>query len=201
LKLLEAFNIKTDNLEKFREPFINQKASDKADSFFEKLNNIYDSPYIVGYNLSAGSPTREWKLENSIKVISEILEKDSQAVILLFTTPAERSKSKKVLSKFEKRVELLPEKLNIIEVSAMIKRLNLIISPDTSLIHIARTFKVNVIGLYSRFMKNFLLWKPFEQQFGAVVAQSDDNIHDIRPEQVVEVYMQFYQEKQKGISA
>ena len=60
------------------------------------------------------------------------------------------------------------------------------ITPDTSLVHIARSFKVPVIGLYSRFMKNFMLWRPYDQEVGSAVSGNDDNIHDITVDKVFE---------------
>ena len=58
------------------------------------------------------------------------------------------------------------------------------ITPDTSLVHIARAFNVPVVGLYCQYMKNFLLWKPYNQQYGSVVSNNNDDVFDITVDQV-----------------
>ena len=80
----------------------------------------------------------------------------------------------------------MPPGLSLLEVSALISRLDLLISPDTSLIHIARSFDTPVVGLYSRATKNFRRWRPYRQDDGAVVGDHHDNIYDITAEQVFE---------------
>ncbi len=67
-------------------------------------------------------------------------------------------------------------------------RLDLMITPDTSIVHIARAFDVPVVGLYSKFMKNFMLWRPYDQEIGAVVSANDGNIFDITVEQVFDTF-------------
>jgi ADP-heptose:LPS heptosyltransferase len=86
----------------------------------------------------------------------------------------------------DSRVVLVPDGLTLLEVSALISRLQLLISPDTSLIHIGRSFRVPVVGLYNRAGKNFRRWQPYRQLDGAVVGQHIDNLLDITPDQVME---------------
>ena len=58
--------------------------------------------------------------------------------------------------------------------------------------------KVQVVGLYSRYMKNFLLWRPYGQETGAVVSGCDDNIFDITVDQVYDTFVELVQ-KQKPV--
>jgi ADP-heptose:LPS heptosyltransferase len=116
----------------------------------------------------------------------------------LLTAPPDRWRGEKLQQKFDSRVYQVPPNLNLKEASAVISRLDLLISPDTSLVHIARSFRVPVVGLYSRFMKNFLLWRPFDQEVGAVVSGNDDNIFDITVDQVFDTFIQVV-EKQKPV--
>ena len=124
-----------------------------------------------------------------------VLENDPRFQIILFTTPAERSKGLRLIRNFTDRVYLIPDELNLRAVSAIIRKLDVLITPDTSLVHIARSFKVDVVGLCSRYMENFLLWKPYGQDAGAVVSNNDDNIHDISPQSVYEAFLKVLQER------
>ena len=50
--------------------------------------------------------------------------------------------------------------------------------------HIARAFKVPVVGLYPKYMRNFHLWQPYRQPDGAVVSENKWDIFAITPEDV-----------------
>jgi ADP-heptose:LPS heptosyltransferase len=76
--------------------------------------------------------------------------------------------------------------MNLLEVSAVIGHMKILITPDTSLVHIARSFKVPVVGLYTRYEKNLRMWRPYRQKSGTVVSNNDYNIHDIEIDRVFE---------------
>jgi ADP-heptose:LPS heptosyltransferase len=83
---------------------------------------------------------------------------------------------------FDPRVALVPPKLSILDVAAIIRKLGLLISPDTSLVHIARGFKVPVVALMPN--KTLRRWRPFGQEQGMVVCKTGDHIHDITVDEV-----------------
>ena len=114
-------------------------------------------------------------------------------------TPNERNRADELQAEFAERVSIVPDNLSLTSVSAIIKYLDILISPDTSLVHIARSCRVPVVGLYSRFMKNFMLWRPYDQEEGAVVSSNDHNIYDIEPEQIVETFNKLIKTERKSV--
>ncbi len=190
LKLLEAFDIDSSQVSGYAAPYVDSVADERAEKFISGIADGDSLAVMVGYNLSAGSPTRVWAKEKSVELVRRLVDSDPGFRVILFTTPAERERGRKILERFDRNVCLVPDGLNLMEASAVLKRFDILISPDTSMVHIARAFRVDVVGLYSRFMKNFLLWKPYDQEVGAVVSGNDDNIHDITPEAVFDVFQQ-----------
>ncbi len=95
----------------------------------------------------------------------------------------------------QSQVHIIPENLSLTSVTAIIKQLDLLITPDTSLVHIARSFDLPVVGLFSSFMKNYLLWRPYDQELGSVIAESKDNIFDITVTQVMDVFKSVIEQK------
>jgi ADP-heptose:LPS heptosyltransferase len=89
---------------------------------------------------------------------------------------------------FTERVCRSPEGYSIHEVSALLAGLDMLISPDTSLVHIARSFGVPVLGMYPRPEWNLNRWRPYGQAEGVVMSGDDGNIFDITPEQMIEGY-------------
>ncbi len=189
LKLLNAFGIDSDTIPGYAPPFLDSNSFKKADDFIAQISKSSPNGVKAGYNLSAGSPTRIWAEEKSTQLLERILEQDQNNSIVIFAVPADRQRAQRLCQRFRERVHLVPDGLNLIEASALISRLDVLISPDTSLVHIARALRVPVVGLYSRFMKNFLLWRPYDQEVGAVVSGNDDNIFDISVDDVFDTFV------------
>ncbi|MEE8404685.1 MAG: glycosyltransferase family 9 protein, partial [candidate division Zixibacteria bacterium] len=179
-----AFDIDLSDISEFAPPFLSDKSKSKSSEFFNSLAGSGTAELSVGINISAGSPTRVWQQSKFVALINSILKNSSKAQIIIFSMPDERGRAAEIISKCNSKVFLIPSGLSLEDVSAIISKLDVLITPDTSLVHIARAFKVQVVGLYTRFMKNFLLWKPFGQDSGTVVSDNDDNIHDITHQQV-----------------
>ncbi|NTW50122.1 MAG: glycosyltransferase family 9 protein [Chlorobiales bacterium] len=97
---------------------------------------------LIGINLSAGEPAREWPIEKWIG----LLEKVKQPIVV-FAMPDRQSEKERLESLFDYVLKSPPTK-SIYDVAAIIQTLVLLVSPDTSLIHIASCYKRLVVGLY-----------------------------------------------------
>jgi len=188
LRLLEAFGIDSRTVDCAAKPYIPPDADKRAAQFMQSIRDNNPESILIGYNLSAGSKTRLWGLENAQVLLNRIREHCPKSRVLLISVKADRPQSEQLAAKLA-GVYQVPPDLSLLEASAILARLDVLISPDTSLVHIARSFDVPVVGLYSRFMKNFLLWRPFGQEVGAVVSGNDGNIHDITVDQVFDAFV------------
>lgn len=193
LKLLNAFGIDSDQVACYSEPHIVPEADLKARTFIDGITNGDNRLFKIGYNMSAGSPTRIWAEEKAVALLKRILDRDPAFQVILISTPSDRHRAERLKKLVGDRVYIVPDGLNLIGAAAIIKRLDILISPDTSLVHVARAMKVRVVGLYSRYMKNFLLWRPYGQKTGAVVSGCDGNIFDITVDQVFDTFVNLVQ--------
>ncbi len=189
LKLLKAFGIDSESVDGFAPPHLTPQAIDIADKFVAEVSSEDAPAFKVAYNLSAGSPTRYWAEEKSRELLRRILDYRPDSRIILFTVGSDRERANRLISMLGERAVNVPEGMSLIDASALLSRMDLLISPDTSLVHIARSFHVPVVGLYSRFMYNFMLWRPYMQEDGAVVSGNEHNIHDITVDQVFDAFV------------
>jgi ADP-heptose:LPS heptosyltransferase len=189
LKLLTAFGIDSDSISGYASPFLDETSVKKASWFIAQISDGSSDVFKAGFNLSAGSPTRIWAEEKSVALLKRILQADHNCNVIILTVSADRRRAERLCRQFSERVHLVPDGMNLTEASAVISKLDVLISPDTSLVHIARALRVPVVGLYSRFMKNFLLWRPYDQEVGAVVSNNNDNIFDISVNDVFETFI------------
>ncbi len=196
LRLLEPFGIDTGNASGYAPPYVSAEAQAKVHGYIKALG----SGLRIGFNLSAGNPTRIWPAEKTERLSQQLLARDDKTQLVLITAPADRERGETLLAKLDGSVSHVPPDLNLMEVSALISKLDLLISPDTSLIHIARSFHIPVVGLYCSAKKNFQRWRPFEQEEGAVVSNHDGHIFDITPEEVFERVVQILDQRRQVTS-
>ena len=189
LKLLDAFGIDSESVDGFAPPYVTPQALEQANGFVDGISSADRPTFKVAYNLSAGSPTRYWPEEKSRELLQRILDYRPDAMIVLFTVGNDRERANRLIKILGARAVNVPVGLSLSDASALLSRMDLLISPDTSLVHIARSFRVPVVGLYSRFMYNFMLWRPYMQQDGAVVSGNEHNIHDITVDQVFDAFV------------
>ena len=181
LKLLAPFGINGTVSSGFAPPYISADARTRAGAI---LATIAAGNIAIGFNLSAGMPNRIWPDDHCADLCGKLTNWRNDVHIVIITDPGDRTRGERLLAMTGGNVTLVPDGLGLVEVSALISRLDLLLSPDTSLIHIARSFQVPVVGLYSRATKNFRRWRPYRQADGAVVGSDIDTIRDITVEQV-----------------
>lgn len=100
--------------------------------------------------------------EENIEKIIKICESEKKFEKLVILIPPEKSLKLKV-DEINSNLILFHTK-NILEVIPLVEEAKLIISPDTSIIHIATTFEKNIVCIYRRekgkFDKNSIFWGP-----------------------------------------
>ncbi len=185
LRLVDAFGIDSQGADPYAPPHLPAPAEEKAESFVRTLPS---HDLLVGLNLSAGMSNRIWPTEKAIELVKRLQESDDPPSVILFAVGPDRERAREIMRQVDKPAHLVPPGLSLIEASAILKRLDILITPDTSLVHIARSFKVKVIGMYINYPPNLVLWRPYGQEAGALVADTPHRITDISVDQVCDVY-------------
>lgn len=200
LKLLNAFGLDENEAERYAAPFIDSVSQSKADELLNQITGIRGKIWLVGYNASGGRPARRLPLESSLALLQSLLSEYSDLHILLLAAPDDYQLCKKLSEQLRQRAYLPPPGMNIVEVSALISRLSLLLSPDTSLIHIARSWRLPVIGFYTASERNFEHWHPYGQREGVVFSHNEYDIHDISLPEILGLFKQFRQTVVRGAS-
>ncbi len=188
LHLVEAFGHRVSDVNPFAPPFLDLESVRVAGEFFERLKEFGKSGPRIGFNLSARGDNRDWGLPKAEDFLKRAVEVYPDAVFILITMPAERHKGDRLQKALNDRVVQIFPEATLPEVSAVIKGLDMLISPDTSLVHIARSFRIPVIGLYPEFKNIYRQWLPYRFERGLVLSRGDDNIFNI---EVNEVWARF----------
>jgi ADP-heptose:LPS heptosyltransferase len=183
LLIFNLFGIDPKTIDPFLPVHLPEEAITKAAAFVKAIEN--DKTFTVGLNISAGSPSRTLEIAKYEVLLDGIAREHPTARFVVICTKDDRERGRSLAHGRKGRVHLVPEGLSLLDAAAVIGRVDLFISPDTSLIHIARLMKVPVVGLYSGHLRNYHFWKPYRQEYGSVVSSHEGHLHDIEPEQVI----------------
>lgn len=157
LKLSELFNLKIDynsvSVRFYQTDVENKIATEQI------MQMNVDNKFLVGVNISAGSEARFWGVENYQKLL-QTLSKFNVRVIL-FCPPKDLHYALEITS--EENIYPVTESFGIF--AAAILNLNILITPDTSIVHIASIKKIPVFGLYVKYNTTDMVWSPYQTDF------------------------------------
>ncbi|WP_208931883.1 glycosyltransferase family 9 protein [[Haemophilus] ducreyi] len=113
---------------------------------------------FIALNLFGASSTRSFN-DNKIYELLEYLKKNTNKPILLLTFPAIARKLKKIACHFSE-VFIYEHTKTVFDTIELIRFADLVISPDTSIVHIAVGLNKKLIAFYSLDEQNFIHWQP-----------------------------------------
>ncbi|OQY28406.1 MAG: hypothetical protein B6244_07340 [Candidatus Cloacimonetes bacterium 4572_55] len=151
------------------------------------VNEINDKN-IIGVNLSAGKPNCEWSPDRWRKVIDTI-----KLRVVIFSMP-DKADTKRNLEKSCPNVIPSPPTPSLYDAGKITSCLRLLISPDTSLIHVASAYRVPTVALYRADPVSYNCFYPFDIEHIKLISPSM-HVNDISPEQVIDSVRQLLKEE------
>lgn len=131
-------------------------------------------PFVL-FNLEGGAPYRTVSYEKARQLV-EVARQTTNLPIVLPYDNFGREKAKRLVLEVE-NVYSLSNQTSILETAALIKRANLVISPDTSVIHIASAYDRPTLGLYITSFENNVKWRPLSTKCKVIYVAKDLNSH------------------------
>ena len=132
-----------------------------SSNYLLKKIDLENKKYCV-FNPYAASKHRSFSSENIEKISKIILEKDYEILILIGNEDKIKELKKLDINK-ESKVKVIETK-GMSEVAELIKGADLIVSPDTSIVHLAKAFDKKILCIYRKELgkedKNSILWGP-----------------------------------------
>jgi ADP-heptose:LPS heptosyltransferase len=135
---------------------------------------------MVTVNISAGHSSRYWEPKKWEQLIASISAHHNIGVI---SSPADRALADDICTT-RSRTRTVPT-TSILEAAAVVARSVAVVSPDTSIIHLASAFNKPTVGLYPPIEWNAVRFAPLSERHRVVMAPTDGSVADIEVEQVV----------------
>lgn len=120
---------------------------------------------VVGVNISAGSEARFWGIENFKKLLALLGERGLPYVLI--TAPDDLERARQIAP--EPLIACFPD---FAAFAAVISKVSVLFTPDTSAVHLASVWKVPVFGLYNKEQPGFINWYPYRSRYDWIIADA-----------------------------
>lgn len=174
LDILRLMNIKvTDKSYDF---FYSEKHRARAKLFFSKFKN----QKIIALNLSGSSDTRRFLDRDVKKIIVRLRQISNNLIIILLHEPKDTAFINQFINdeNSDYVVASYPT-LSIMDVGALIDNVDLLITPDTSLVHMACALEIPLLAIYVKDMETFDAWHPKSKCSQVVFSSYIDSLNNL----------------------
>jgi heptosyltransferase III len=170
-QLLTPFRIDPNTEQKTIRYFTSMESDKYADRFLLQRDMIGRA--LIGINISAGSKTRFWGEDNFRKLCSHIIHKYPKYTTVILYQPSDEHSARRIAETNE-AIVLSPRTSSFDQFAAIMKRLSIVITPDTSAVHIASAFGIGAVVLYVQSNKDLSIWEPYGTTYESVLTEKDD---------------------------
>jgi len=197
-RVLNLFNIDLKDCDMRPKLYFEEKDFTIGREFIDKIRESYTT--ITGINLSAGRPARTWPMEKYQILVDRLLREYPEKCLVLNYAPADYWKAEEIISRQKERVMPIPRGMNIRQVAGLISFLDFLITPDTSITHLASNFDIPSVVMFSGDDGNFNEWGPYNSKIRAVRSPDFYRIEQIKPESVLDAYKKIVSEEQTSVA-
>jgi len=168
--------------------FLGNIERDKAKNFLASLGKKIK----IGINIEGSFPEKSIQKKELEKICVGLHNNFNNIIIVVLTTPEKLLEKKKMLSKFGLDYVVTSYSTEtIIDVAALIEQLDLIITPDTSIVHIASSFDKPIVSIHENNKDSFRLWSPTSPLSKTVFAKSNYGLIDYNVDKIIKFSSNF----------
>ncbi len=139
------------------------------------MRNFREKKFTIAINLFAGSDARFWGKENFNKLV--VFLKQYNTNVFFISTESKLAQANNISD----NIPVFSGSLD--SVAAVISLSALLITPDTSLVHIASASETPVFGLFVHYNTDEVIWSPYKSRFDCVITK-EPTLENISFEQV-----------------
>ncbi|ALQ37071.1 glycosyltransferase family 9 protein [Fusobacterium hwasookii] len=151
------------------------KDEKKYEAFF---NEIKENKKLI-LNPYGASKHKSFSIETLEKIINYLKNKNIAVILVYF---GDKYKELEFLEKKYTNVYIPKSITNILDTALLIKESDFVISPDTSIVHIASTFNKNIIAVYppngGKYGVDHLVWAPKSEYNKVIFCKDKIGIYD-----------------------
>lgn len=140
----------------------------------------------IGINISAGHERRYWGTDRFREFLRILRAKHPESAIIIGSKPSDASRAHEIAAGMPD-VFVLPAQSSFDSFAAAVAHLDILLTPDTSVVHLASAFSIPSVVLFIQSNPELRVWEPFRSPHISVVTGSDD-IRTITLEHVADAW-------------
>jgi len=183
LRTIEAFTGKVTN--RRYEIFLGNQSKVKSQRFIKQLGN----QFYVGFNLEGAVNGKKISFSDFEELANKIKKILPTAKVILFCHPKKRDQLiRKVDNASLTNVILSYPTVSILDLCALITKMDVVITPDTSVVHIASAFNIPTISIHEKNLNSFRLFMPQSSISRTVFSDEPDSLNGFKIIEVVKFF-------------
>jgi len=150
----------------------------------KKYSNIFGGKERkrILINLSAGAENRYWKTENWLELMHSIDEVND---IFMISDFKDRHLAEKIEKNYKSGNLLYLHASNIFEVAEIVRSSDVIVTPDTSIVHLASCFNKPIAAMFHNVEWVLKRYAPLSDTSRVIISKDKDSISDVKVSDVV----------------
>ena len=144
------------------------------------LSLFESSKIIIGLNIEGSNDEKKISNEDVKKIILGLHAINNNIIIILLHKPGDKDWISQLIPN-EASLYAFPSypTESILDLAAIIDSLDLIISPDTSIVHMACAFNKPLVAIYRNHMLLFEIWYPISDFNYVIFSDHEDSLKSI----------------------
>lgn len=131
---------------------------------------VQQSAVRIGVNISGSSELRYWGQENWMHFLRTIAQRYSNAEVVVFAAPHHAQEQEAIAA--ATGVRAVPTVPTFHRFAALIRQCDMLVTPDTSVVHLAAAFCIPAVVLFSH-TANAVSWHPYNSPHIVIAAEND----------------------------
>jgi len=181
LATLKPFGIKPKSND--YDLFITETQQKQAQNFIKQ----YSSKFLVGINLEGAVKGKKIKFSELWEICQGLYKVNNNIQVVVLTTPNNwKSVRDKIIYQSLDYITVSYKTNTILDAAALIECLDLVITPDTSIVHIASAFNAPMVTIHEDNKDSYQLFAPTSKQSRTVFSNSSSSLVGYSVQQVIE---------------
>ncbi len=158
-----------------------------------QLNKIKKTEKVLAINISAGAIIREWDKKNYIELLKKLVVENPNWYFLILYVRKDFEKAELIIDAVSSDRLIKMKFYSFQQFACYIRNADLVITPDTSAVHICSAFNIPVIALYPGVNWNYVSWSPLSN-FKRSLLSKEESINGISVDEVFNAFTQIQSE-------
>lgn len=151
-------------------------------------NGSNKKPIDIIINISSGSPSRYLDFNKWTALVSSITHKHPSLKIRIIGISRDSKIIADIHNTFKSEYITHKYDYNLKDLINDLNRAKIIISPDTSIVHLASGLNKPILALYPKVDWNYERFKPLSDDFQAIISQSEKGIETIESTELIKKF-------------